>query len=432
MLPAEPPKFGEFKHNDVSDHSGTQAHETKIKELYIKQTRELTDSDKSHQNDQNQCTCLFTDEINTDEHCSIPTTLPPSPSLDVPSTSMSEDNWSSFHEITSWTHHSSMMEQTVSMHSSVFSSLDSSDLSTGVIQDLESTRPLEITPTVAKSIIPTISTDVYPYSSDNSLEYSTSLEDSISLESSMSLSSPLFETNFGSSAETSVSELSVSKTLMAGNHRSEYSTLLLSSNPFIDFSVTSESTHVTLRTEHSSDTSLIFESSYHTSIMTEHSKYFSSSVISSSHSPSSSMPISKTSLSILPSLSTENMDVLRATSPVIILDSASSESQETAHFKNTYVPDLSTTTVTPHFDKDAFEKVLEDLRVKKRTKQVAKEAPGGETIGAVAMVILFVIFAGVVLLDLSTIQNHFKLFLRNIKGCRERKEEQNQIELTSL
>ena len=87
--------------------------------------------------------------------------------------------------------------------------------------------------------------------------------------------------------------------------------------------------------------------------------------------------------------------------------------------------DTTTTGMKPTFDKEAFGKVLEELKVKKKPRLVAKEAPGGQTIGAVAMVILFLIFAGVVLLDLSTIQNHLKLFIRNIRGVcdRENKEE---------
>lgn len=65
-----------------------------------------------------------------------------------------------------------------------------------------------------------------------------------------------------------------------------------------------------------------------------------------------------------------------------------------------------------------FEEKLKGLRIKKR-KISTKEAPGGQAIGAVAILILSLMFAGVILLDLNTFQQNWRMFRINVSQMRD-------------
>lgn len=65
-----------------------------------------------------------------------------------------------------------------------------------------------------------------------------------------------------------------------------------------------------------------------------------------------------------------------------------------------------------------FEEKLKGLRIKKR-KISTKEAPGGQAIGAVAILILSLMFAGVILLDLNTFQQNWRMFRVNVSQMRD-------------
>ena len=71
-----------------------------------------------------------------------------------------------------------------------------------------------------------------------------------------------------------------------------------------------------------------------------------------------------------------------------------------------------------YFDRQQFEDKLKSLRVKKK-KMGTKEAPGGQAIGAVAILILLLMFAGVILLDLNTFQQNWRMFRMNVSQMRE-------------
>nr|XP_022296230.1 uncharacterized protein LOC111106011 [Crassostrea virginica] len=71
-----------------------------------------------------------------------------------------------------------------------------------------------------------------------------------------------------------------------------------------------------------------------------------------------------------------------------------------------------------YFDRQQFEDKLKSLRVKKK-KMGTKEAPGGQAIGAVAISILLLMFAGVILLDLNTFQQNWRMFRMNVSQMRE-------------
>ncbi|XP_071173604.1 uncharacterized protein [Mytilus edulis] len=81
---------------------------------------------------------------------------------------------------------------------------------------------------------------------------------------------------------------------------------------------------------------------------------------------------------------------------------------------------LKTTTkkpapLLPHEIDEKVQEIVKNLKIYNLPKRSAREAPGGEAIGAVALFILIGIIGGIVLLDLVTIQNHLKLFMRNIR-----------------
>lgn len=65
-----------------------------------------------------------------------------------------------------------------------------------------------------------------------------------------------------------------------------------------------------------------------------------------------------------------------------------------------------------------FEEKLKGLRIKKR-KISTKEAPGGQAIGTVAILILSLMFAGVILLDLNTFQQNWRMFRINVSQMRD-------------
>lgn len=65
-----------------------------------------------------------------------------------------------------------------------------------------------------------------------------------------------------------------------------------------------------------------------------------------------------------------------------------------------------------------FEKKLKGLKIKKR-RISTKEAPGGQAIGAVAILILSLMFAGVILLDLNTFQQNWRMFRINVSQMRD-------------
>lgn len=65
-----------------------------------------------------------------------------------------------------------------------------------------------------------------------------------------------------------------------------------------------------------------------------------------------------------------------------------------------------------------FEKKLKGLKIKKRRIRT-KEAPGGQAIGAVAILILSLMFAGVILLDLNTFQQNWRMFRINVSQMRD-------------
>ncbi|CAC5400389.1 MRC [Mytilus coruscus] len=69
----------------------------------------------------------------------------------------------------------------------------------------------------------------------------------------------------------------------------------------------------------------------------------------------------------------------------------------------------------PHEIDEKVQEIVKNLKIYNLPKRSAREAPGGEAIGAVALFILIGILGGIVLLDLVTIQNHLKLFMRNIR-----------------
>jgi hypothetical protein len=68
---------------------------------------------------------------------------------------------------------------------------------------------------------------------------------------------------------------------------------------------------------------------------------------------------------------------------------------------------------------EKVQEIVKNLKIYKIPKRPAREAPGGEAIGAVALFILIGILGGIVLLDLVTIQNHLQFFLRNINIRRQ-------------
>lgn len=61
-----------------------------------------------------------------------------------------------------------------------------------------------------------------------------------------------------------------------------------------------------------------------------------------------------------------------------------------------------------------IDEIIEGLRIKKRPKRTAKEGPAGRAIGSIAILFMIAIIAGLVLLDLRIIQNHTRLFFRNL------------------
>lgn len=65
-----------------------------------------------------------------------------------------------------------------------------------------------------------------------------------------------------------------------------------------------------------------------------------------------------------------------------------------------------------------FEEKLKGLKIKKR-RISTKEAPGGQAIGAVAILILSLMFAGVILLDLNTFQQNWRMFRINVSQMRD-------------
>ncbi|XP_061183355.1 uncharacterized protein LOC133191624 [Saccostrea echinata] len=72
------------------------------------------------------------------------------------------------------------------------------------------------------------------------------------------------------------------------------------------------------------------------------------------------------------------------------------------------------------YDKRQFEEILESLKVKRKKASThsTKEAPGSQAIGAVAMLILLLMFTGVILLDLNTFQQNWRMFRRNVSDVR--------------
>jgi cobalamin biosynthesis Mg chelatase CobN len=69
------------------------------------------------------------------------------------------------------------------------------------------------------------------------------------------------------------------------------------------------------------------------------------------------------------------------------------------------------------YDDQQFKKMLKSLKVKKK-KVSTKEAPGSQAIGVVAILILLLMFTGVILLDLNTFQQNWKLFRKNVSDAR--------------
>lgn len=71
------------------------------------------------------------------------------------------------------------------------------------------------------------------------------------------------------------------------------------------------------------------------------------------------------------------------------------------------------------YDEQEFREMLKSLKVKKK-KVSTKEAPGSQAIGVVAILILLIMFTGVILLDLNTFRQNWKMFRRNMSYVRRK------------
>jgi hypothetical protein len=75
-------------------------------------------------------------------------------------------------------------------------------------------------------------------------------------------------------------------------------------------------------------------------------------------------------------------------------------------------------------NKQTFEELIEDLRIKKKPVYKPLEAPAGKAIGTGAIIITTVILTGIILLDISTIRAHVKIFYSNVTGIYKRRQSQ--------
>jgi hypothetical protein len=103
-------------------------------------------------------------------------------------------------------------------------------------------------------------------------------------------------------------------------------------------------------------------------------------------------------------------------------DLTTAQNKHSSSFATTRkVPSTARETVelTPLEIDEKVQEIVKNLKIYKIPKRPAREAPGGEAIGAVALFILIGIIGGIVLLDLVTIQNHLQFFLRNINIRRQ-------------
>ena len=80
---------------------------------------------------------------------------------------------------------------------------------------------------------------------------------------------------------------------------------------------------------------------------------------------------------------------------------------------------------TPTWE-ETFEELLRDMTVKKKPVYRTREAENSATIGSISILFLVAIVLGIVLLDISTIKNHWKMFQNNTKDfcskCRKERQ----------
>lgn len=99
----------------------------------------------------------------------------------------------------------------------------------------------------------------------------------------------------------------------------------------------------------------------------------------------------------------------------------------TTSLNPTTVSDKTNSELRSEEIKHKVEEIVKTLKIYKLPKRPPREAVGSEAIGAVALFILIGILGIVFLLDLVTIQNHLKLFLRNVRRRPKKTKEKAEV-----